>query len=117
MKKLACLLFILSCSTILIAQKNKKTNPDLPAFGTVEKSDLELKNCDFDDKAEAMILVDEGTLEFVLGSGLELKKRIRIKILNDKGLEWANVHLPYRSAAGDQNIISLEAQTYNLDDK
>src|SRR5215216_4142823 len=71
MKKLACLLFILSCSTILIAQKNKKTNQDIPAFGTVEKYDLEL----------------------------------------------ANVHLPYRIAACDQNIISLEAQTYNLDDK
>ncbi|TMI70450.1 MAG: DUF3857 domain-containing protein [Bacteroidetes bacterium] len=107
----ACHLFAL----ILLAQKSKG-DPDLPGFGKVDKADLEMKQCDFDNKAEAMVMVDDGSLEYVYGSGTELKKRVRIKILNSKGLEWANVHLRYHSERNDEDITSLEAQTYNLDD-
>lgn len=105
-----------SCCLSAVAQKSKVTNPNLPPFGQVEKADLQMKECDFDDKAEALVLVDDGVLEFVYGSGLELKRRVRIKILNNKGLDWANVHLSYRLAqGGTQYISNIEAQTYNLD--
>ncbi|MGZ8536879.1 MAG: DUF3857 domain-containing protein [Flavisolibacter sp.] len=117
MRKLSLLLILLCSFSFAIAQKNKKTNPDLPPFGTVDKADLELKDCDFDQKAGALVLVDDGLLQLVYGSGIELKHRMRIKILNDKGLEWANVNLSYLSASGEQDIKGIEAQTYNLDDK
>lgn len=115
--KLFVLALIFVCSSNLLAQKNKNANPDLPAFGKIEKADLLMKECDFDDKAEAMVLVDDGALEYVYGSGLSLKRRMRIKILNNKGLDWANVHLSYRLVTGGTQYISdIEAQTYNLDD-
>ena len=116
MRKLSLLLILLCSISFAIAQKNKKSNNDLPAFGTVDKADLELKDCDFDEKAGAMVLVDDGLLQLVYGSGIELKHRMRIKILNEKGIEWANVNLIYNNAS-DQDINSIEAQTYNLDDK
>ena len=106
---------LLVFSFCLYAQKNKNTNPDLPAFGNVDKADLQMKECDFDSKAEAMILLDDGQLDFILGKGGEFKRRVRIKILNSKGLEWADVHLPYRSEKGYEELGSIEAQTYNLD--
>lgn len=115
MNKLTALVIIMTLSLCTSAQKNKDKNPDLPPFGTVQKSDLEMKQCDFDEKAEAMVLIDDGVLEFVLGKGLELKRRVRIKIFNNKGLDWANVHLSYRSEKGQQDITGVEAQTYNLD--
>ena len=51
-----------------------------------------MKQCDFDDKAEAMVLFEDGQLDYLAGSsGAEMKKTMRIKILSDKGLNWANV--------------------------
>jgi hypothetical protein len=115
MKKQAVLITLLFFTISLMAQKNKKGDKDIPSFGKVEKSDLEMKECDFDDKAEAMVLLDEGQLDYLYTSGLELKRRVRIKILTDKGLDWANVHLTYRSEGNAQDINNIEAQTYNLD--
>jgi hypothetical protein len=106
---------LLICLVNLNAQKGKKyADPNLPAYGQVEKADLEMKECDFDDKAEAMVLVDDGVMEFV--DGFDLKRRVRIKILNNKGLDWANVRISFYNIAGGMNYISdIEAQTYNLD--
>ncbi|MEO6453241.1 MAG: DUF3857 domain-containing protein, partial [Ginsengibacter sp.] len=101
------------CVSVIAQKKSKNKEIAIPAFGKVEKADLEIKECDFDDKAEALVLVDEGVLD---GFNIQLKKRIRIKILTDKGLDWANVHLPYKTDGNTQNISNLEAQTYNLDE-
>lgn len=114
MKK-SILLNVMLCTTVLAFAQKKEA--DLPAFGKVEKADLEMKECSFDEKAEAMVLVDDAQLDFVFGSGYEMKRRRRIKILSDKGLEWANIHLSYISAKGEEDIKGLEAQTYNLDEK
>lgn len=114
LKQSLCLAILLSASFFASAQKNK--DPNVPPYGQVSKEDLLLKTCEFDDKAGAMVLLDDGTLQYVFNSGMELKRRIRIKILNNKGLDWANVHLPYRlMTGGSQYISDLEAQTYNLD--
>jgi hypothetical protein len=107
------LLALLITTTSLLAQKNKKNENDIPVFGEVDKTDLIMKECDFDKNAEAVVLLDDGRWEAT--SDIELRRRLRIKILNDKGLEWANVHLRYRSERNMQNITKLEAQTYNLD--
>lgn len=114
MKQLLTAAFTALFCLSLCAQK-KKADANLPDFGTVDKADLQMKECDFDAKAEAMILLDDGQLEYVFGKGMELKRRIRIKILNSKGLEWANVHLAYFSEKNAQEISGLDAQTYNLD--
>src|SRR5688572_4805384 len=115
MKKILALPCFMAFSVFLFAQKNKSADPNIPPFGTVSKEDIQMKNCEFDDKAEAMVLLDDGVMEFINGDGLQMKRRVRIKILNSKGLEWANVHLSYLSNKGAQNITGLEAQTYNLD--
>jgi hypothetical protein len=114
MTKLTVLLVTMALSLSLCAQKNKDKNPNLPDFGKVDKSELEMKSCDFDDKAEAMVLLDDGILEFV-GDHLELKRRVRIKVFNKKGADWADIHLPYLSAQKEEDITGIDAVTYNLD--
>ncbi len=113
MKKIIVFKFLLGISVCAFAQKKEA---ELPAFGQVDKADLQMKECSFDENAEALILLDDAQLDYVLGSDFEVKRRRRIKILSDKGLEWANVHLTFYSARGSQEIRNLEAQTYNLDD-
>ena len=43
------------------AQKNQ------PAFGVVDKADLEMKDCDFDKGAEAIKLIDWESTEYQSG--------------------------------------------------
>jgi hypothetical protein len=114
LKKTSLTLILFVFFQIAFAQKNKKDDgPEVPKFGTVDKSDLEMKDCDFDEKAPAEVLIDDGDMDFIFGNGLGLDRRVRIKILNKDGLEWANVHITYRK--GEQDISKLEAQTYNID--
>src|SRR5258708_35312207 len=96
MKKLPLFVVVLFASISLTAQKNKNNDPDSPPFGKVDKADLLMKECDFDNKAEAMVLINEAQMDYILGSdGMEMKKRVRVKILSDRGLDRANVHLEY----------------------
>jgi len=107
----AIVAFAATCLPVsLLAQKDK----DIPAWGKVEKADLQMKACAFDKDAEAVVLLDVGELVFLNGD-IELEKRVRIKILKEGGLEKADVKIPYYYYKSLQSIGKLSAQTYNLD--
>jgi hypothetical protein len=115
MKKLLPLALSIIISLSIYGQKNKNKDSNIPAFGKVEKADLEMKECDFDKNAEAMVLFDKGQLVEILGSGIDLERHIRIKILNDKGKDRADIHLHYINWKKDEDIKDITAQVYNLD--
>lgn len=115
MRTLATVAVLLLFNISLLAQKNKDKDKDIPAWGKVEKADLELKECDFDKNAEAFIMFDVGEFVDMMGGAPELNARVRIKILNDKGLDRGDIHIRYHSYRNDEQIRGLEAQTYNLD--
>ncbi len=115
MKKICLALTFLLVTCSLIAQKNKKTTDDVPAYGKVDKADLEMKECDFDNKAEALVLIDEAQLDYIFGVGIEMKRRVRIKILSDKGFDRADIKIRYWSEKNEESIDNLEAQTYNIE--
>lgn len=114
MKKISVLFALIGFSLYACAQKGKKS--DIPEFGKVEKADLEMKECDFDKKAEAVVLFETGDLDYLYLTGAELKKRVRIKILTQEGADHANIHLQYISYHNLQDITGLEGRTYNLDE-
>jgi hypothetical protein len=113
MKKTMALAITLLVTVICHAQRVK----DVPAFGKVEKADLELKECDFDKNAEAMVLFDVGELYCNIFSGLQadLEKHVRIKILKDKGKDRADIKIRYIGLKNEEQIKNLQAQCYNLD--
>ena len=115
MKKLLHLFAGIIISLSIYGQKNKNKDSNIPAFGKVEKADLEMKECDFDKNAEAMVLFDKGELDYILGSGIDLERHIRIKILNDKGKDKADIHIPYISWLNEEDVKDISAQVYNLD--
>lgn len=111
------LLTLITC-LLLVLTIQAQRNSDVPAFGKVEKADLEIKECDFDKKAEAVVLFDAGELYCDIGgmsASMQLERHIRIKILKDKGLTNADIHIPYMSYRNVEYIKNLTAQTYNLD--
>lgn len=110
MKPFVILITALLCSQVLISQKDK----DIPAWGKIDKADLELKECEFDKDAEALVLFDIGELVCDIVGNVQLERRIRIKILKEKGLNRANIHIPYHHYRNDENVIKLSGQTYNI---
>lgn len=89
-------------------------------FGDISSNELELQDCDFDKNAEALVLFDIGKFACFFypstrtGITTEFNRHLRIKILNEKGLKWANIRIPYFSSAGEK-IKNVSAQTYNTD--
>jgi Domain of Unknown Function with PDB structure (DUF3857) len=109
---ITCTALILS-TTLIQAQKTK-----LIAFGKIEKADLEMTDCEYDKGAVAYKLIDRGNLYYDRGTDffkMVVQRRTRIKILKDKGMDYANVKIPYYSRNNDQKMIDIDAYTYNLD--
>lgn len=104
-------LFALFLTLSAFSQKDK----DIPAWGKIEKADLESKVCDFDKDAEAVVLFDVGELVCDQSYNIQLERRIRIKILKEKGLSRADVKIPYIYYRNEENVYKISAQTYNLD--
>lgn len=111
---LLCLFFTISLH--VSAQKGQ------PGFGKVDKADLEMKDCDFDKGADAMVLIDFGSTYYDRGTaGYSLfktifERRTRIKILKEKGMSQADVEIPFYTHNNEERIIKLNARTYNLDE-
>ena len=94
----------------------------LPAFGKIEKADLDMVDCDFDKGADAVKLIDWCSMNYDRGTyGMTLFKtvyehRVRIKILKEKGITYANVSIPFFSRNNEEKILRLDARTFNIDE-
>jgi hypothetical protein len=98
--------------TFIFAQKG------IPAFGKIDKEDLLLKECEFDKDAEAYKLLSYGDVHYeILAENFNIitERRTRIKILKEKGLDQANIKIPFYSQSNYENIRNISAVTYNLD--
>lgn len=104
MRKCFALLPALLSSLLVLGQK-------------VDKADLLMTTCDLDPDASAYILLKTGETDFNLaGSGfLETRYHFQVKILKDKGVQWANVVIPYYSYERYDEVDDISGETYNLD--
>lgn len=91
-------------------------------FGKIEVKDFEVQAPEDDPDAEAIILFDIGKTRFYsTGEGLDIKftRLTRILILDESGLDWAEVEIPL--FIGDnyyeqERVKNLQANSYNLTD-
>jgi hypothetical protein len=91
---------------------------ELPAFGSIDKADLEMKVCDLDNDAFAYKLLDYGNVRYVgwkRSFKIIIERRVRIKILKNKGFERANIKIQFVSKKNFEKITDIEGVTYNLD--
>lgn len=91
---------------------------ELPAFGKIDKADLLLTKCEFDKDAVAYKLLDYGDVHYVSGRNdfkIQTERRVRIKILKDKGLDLANIKIKFFSKENYENVSDISGVTYNLD--
>jgi len=116
MKSTFALLALLFSVITTSAQK------DIPGYGKISKEELAMKDCDFDKAAEAVVLFDvaEVYCDLNLTSAYnpittQMDRHVRIKILNQKGTDAANIRIRYINISGAEDIKNLSAQTVNLD--
>jgi len=107
MRLVLILISFLFFPTLLISQKNPIR------FGKVSKAEKSIEKTDLDPDANAIILCDYGNINF-LGNSVEISRHTRIKILNQNGLDEANIVLPYYFKDNAERIFRIKAQTINL---
>jgi len=106
LKKLFSLLILLPLLTIYV---RAQTQP----FGKIDTADLKMTSCDFEKDANAVVLFDKAEVTTGFTSTTILRHK-RIKILNNKGTDEANVSLEYYSYHGLEEISNIEAETINI---
>lgn len=88
----------------------KNTFYEIIKFGKVSKAELQITSIPEDPEADAVWLFEKGDLEIFLDNNrykLRLKQHGRIKILTEKGKEYADFKIPYWH---EDRIHSLKAQ-------
>ena len=71
---------------------------EFPGFGKIDKADLVMSECEFDKGAVAYKLLDYANVRYVQGNvffKIQTDRRVRIKILKDKGLDNANIKIKF----------------------
>lgn len=103
---------------ITVAHAQKKTEvsgiPTTQPYGKIDVADLELKACDFEKDANAMVLFDKGDTYYDYQFNIVMERHKRIKIFNDNGKNEANIRIEYISGNRYEYITGIEAETINL---
>ncbi|HKC35363.1 MAG TPA: DUF3857 domain-containing protein [Chitinophagaceae bacterium] len=110
MKFIRTISFLLSLIICSVSYSQK----DFPEFGKFSAEEISLNQCSFDPEAEAIILLDKAVVYHDDNYQMITERRIRIKILNDKGISRADIIIPYYTKNDFENISKIEAHTYNF---
>jgi hypothetical protein len=81
-------------------------------WGKILPADTSLKVYKQDTAASAVVLCDYGTVD--VAPRTEYTRHVRIKILNNNGLRYAKVEIPYRYYEYYDVITELKAHTINV---
>ena len=109
MKKNTLLVFLLLLSVFNIYSQ------DFPSYGVVSNEELAMKECAFDKEANAVILLDEAVSDHDDEYHFITYHHVRIKILNEKGFDAANVTLRFWRKDDFEFIDMLDARVTNVD--
>lgn len=110
--------FALSVFFIFLTNPYADAQDVLPKFGKIDTADLLMKQCPFDNSADAMNLVDYQRAKFELAQGgyyADIERWVRVKIFKPGGFKYASIIIPYLSKERLTTVKDIEAFTYNID--
>src|SRR5690349_5209526 len=106
------LLLSVLLSMTVAALQAQSTVPD---YGVISDEEKTLTECPFDKEADAVIIFDKATSDHNAEWNLITTRRVRIKILKQKGIEHGNVEIPYVTRNNIDYINDVRASIYNLE--
>lgn len=83
----------------------------IQSYGKVDQADLELKDCEFEKGANAMVLFDHAAMDGK--AGLPVGRHTRIKIFNEFAKSIGSISLEYLTYT--DGIADLKAETINYE--
>lgn len=86
-------------------------------FAILSAEEIEMKDCAFDPGASAVVLLDRATSTYDNGYALISDYHIRIKVLKQDGIKYADVAVKYYGHDQFEFLSDVEATTINIDDK
>jgi hypothetical protein len=110
-KYIGFLLFVLCGIGATNAQKK------LPEFGEFLYDDISFTRSSFDTNANAVILFEEGFSNYDGDYNLVTQKRVRIKILNQKGVDHGTIVIPFYSKDNFEHIRNIEGISFTPGDR
>ncbi len=104
----------------LIATASYTQAPDYQReFGKITGHELTMTEYEPDKNAEAVVIYETGkyyfTTDYDKGFLLNMQVKTKIKILTQAGIKYAEFEIPYYISDEREEIIELEATTYNLE--
>ncbi|MFC0876713.1 DUF3857 domain-containing protein [Saccharicrinis sp. FJH2] len=115
MKKIILLTLVALTALTLHAEKI------IMEMGSVSMSELNIIKYDKDPDAEALKIFDLGQSEFIQEEGqgfiLRFRRQTRIKILDEAGLDYAEVEIPvFRTRDTYESVEQIKGASYRLED-
>lgn len=108
----ACLIILILCFLPIVRAQELSHD-----FGKLGKAEAEMTTCPGDKSAEAVILFKIGKSYFEESErnfDVIYEETTRLKILNEAGLKWAEVEIPFYQEGGIfEQVYDIEAYTYN----
>lgn len=116
MRKPVFILVVLCLATFLVNAQEKSN----VKFGKIEPKDFDIQSALIDSSTNAIVIADIGSTYFEGNTkgwfSLVFKRIKRIKILNEKGFEAANISIDlYSSGTDAEKLDDIKAYTYNLE--
>jgi len=87
-------------------------------FGKTTYRELDMKTCDFDTSAYAVVLNEfgEASMDNSNNNNLLFEYHVKIKILKQRGTELANIEIPLRKGEGRAELIrEIDASSFNYE--
>lgn len=112
-------LFITLLGVLLYSNLSAQKDSDVK-FDKISDKDFQMVVYEQDTSAVAVILHDEGSTGILYdvknGFFMNHERFVRIKILKQSGIEWANFQIPlYSEGLNKEEIKSIKGFTYNLE--
>lgn len=111
---------LLTVTVILMVLVWSDINAQDIKFGSLRPVDVEMKMCDFEKDAPAVVLFDKGDSWFVQDGGrfvLRFDRHIRIKIFNESGFGHGEFEIPlYHGGSEDEVVKEIEGYTFNIEE-
>lgn len=108
-----CLVLLLSFTSSALFAQNGPTK-----FGKISKSDFELPPSELIEGAHAVRLFDFGFLDYRFRDGFNTNfvRHYRTMILDDQGLDWADIEISYyQNYNAKERVGAVKAIVYNLE--
>jgi hypothetical protein len=92
-----------------------KAQTEFETWGKISDEERILKECSFDIEADAVVLIDEAETIHTEEHEFITYRHIRIKILKEKGIDEANISIPYYAKDERESVDDIQGFAFNID--